>query len=88
MIKQLALVLSLSLSVLQPNLSTLSLPLLNSKLGEKIFVFFLHGPQGLLSLKAKVGFVFDIVPSLFNPFLGHKNLLGDLHKNNIAIVCE
>ena len=32
--------------------------------------------------------VLDIVLGLLDPFLSHKDLMGDLHKNNIATPCE
>ena len=32
--------------------------------------------------------VLNIISGLLDPFLGYKDLLGDLDKNNVATLCE
>ena len=32
--------------------------------------------------------VLNIISDILDPFLEHKDLLGDLHKNSIATLCE
>ena len=88
MVEQLALVLNLSLGTFQPYLSTFPLFLLDSQLGEQLFILLFRGPQGLFSLEAEVDLIPDIVSCLLDPFFSHKDLLGDLYKNNIATPCE
>ena len=40
--------------------------------------------QGLFSLNTEVGLIPSVVSSLLDPFLSNKDLLGDLHKDDIT----
>ena len=87
-IELLALVFSFVLGILQPRLDAFPRLLLYSKLSSQLLVFLLQGSQGLGDLGSVVGLNPSLIPSVLDPFLRYKNLLGNLHKNDKGILCK
>ena len=83
--KLLALVLDLGLCTLQKGFGTQMCPLQSGQLVGQLHLLLLEGSQGLLNLSTGMGLSPSLIAGVPNPFIGHKNLLGDLYKNDKGI---
>ena len=80
--KPFVLLLSLVLGILQADLGSISLLLLNCQLHRDLLILLLSGAQGLVGLSAKVGLNPSLILGVPHPFLCCKHLLDGLHRND------
>ena len=83
--KLLVLVLDLGLRALQKGFGAQMCPLQSGQLVVQLHLLLLEGSQGLLNLSTGVGLSPSLIAGVLNPLLDHKNLLGDLYKNDKGI---
>ena len=49
-------------------------------------MILLKGSEGLLDLSTGVGLGLNFIIGILDPFLGYKNLLGNLHKSSKRVI--